>query len=100
MNTFMRSRRGLLLGLIVVFCAARFALAQLGAAKPKQEILEFTQQEVQAAQVVPTLNDLAKQRWEIFQVVPVWTVTNANGGTDMVPKSYQIFGRRPVGSAP
>lgn len=101
MMDFVRSRRGWLLGLVLGLGVARLAFAQLGgvAPDPRPATKEFTQQEVQAALVVQTLNDLGKQRWEIFQIVPTWTINNANGATEMVPKSYQVFARRTVSDA-
>jgi hypothetical protein len=102
MNAALQSRHGWLLGAFLVLGAASLAFAQLGgpgeAAKPAP-IFEFTQQEVQAALLVQTLNDLGKQRWEVFQIVPIWTIVNQNAAVEMVPKAYQVFGRRPAADA-
>ncbi len=59
-------------------------------------VQEFTHQEVQAALIVATLNDLSKQGWDVFQVIPGWTIKAEDGVTDLVPKTYQVFARRPV----
>ena len=57
---------------------------------------EYLSQEVQPDAMVPTLNDLDAQGWEVFQVVPIWKVESFNGDSSLIPKSYQVFGRRPV----
>ncbi len=85
------------IGLLLV--VAMFASAQVGStpassAKPK---LEYLHQEVKSDAVVQTLNDLDKQGWEVFQVIPSWTIKNDNGETALTPTSYQLFGRRALG---
>jgi len=59
-------------------------------------VYEFTNQDVQAAAVVTTLNDLSKQGWDVFQVIPTWTIRNEGEATQLVAKSYQVFARKPV----
>lgn len=95
------SRRGWWLGLVLLLGAASAVYAQFGGgvqavkvAEPP--VMEFTEQEVQANQLVQTLNDLSKQHWEIFQIVPAWAVRNQNGEAELVPRAYEVFGRRPV----
>jgi hypothetical protein len=83
------------LALAIALGAASVVYAQFGGA-PNGAVKEFTHQEVQTALLVQTLNDLGKQNWEIFQVVPVWSITNRNGESELIPKAYQIFGRRTV----
>ncbi len=56
------------------------------------------QQEVQAGSITQSLNDFDKQGWEIFQVIPVWQVKNENAETLLVPRAYEVFGRRPIGA--
>lgn len=60
-------------------------------ARPK---MEYLSQEVQADAVVPTMNDLDAQGWDLFQVIPIWEFKNANGANTLEAKSYQVFGRR------
>lgn len=58
---------------------------------------EFLSQEVQADAIVETLNDLSKNGWEVFQILPTWKLNNADGAeASLVVKSYQVFGRRPA----
>jgi hypothetical protein len=95
------TRRGRWLGFAVALGAATLAYAQLGGAaqnakRPEPAVMEFTEQEVQANQLVQTMNDLSKQHWEVFQVVPVWAVRNQNGEAELVPRAYEILGRRPA----
>jgi len=59
------------------------------------QVQEYTQQEVQANGLVETLNEMGKQRWEVFQVVPIWKFQDQGGGAEMAPIRYQILGRRP-----
>ena len=68
----------------------RRALSKL-AAEPRTLVLFESPR-----RLVQTLNDMGKQHWEIFQIVPTWSINNENNVTEMVPKGYQIFGRRPV----
>jgi hypothetical protein len=73
------------------------AFAQLGGSggsKPGPR-MEYTQQEVLANSLVETLNEMGKERWEIFQVVPVWKFQDQGGGAEMSPVRYQLLGRRP-----
>ena len=57
---------------------------------------EFLNQEVQADTVVESLNDLSKNGWEVFQIIPVWKIAPVPGGDNgLIPKSYQVFARRP-----
>lgn len=60
-------------------------------------IVEFAHQNVDADGIVQTLNDLSKNGWEVFHLVPVWRLSNADGAdTSLVPKSYDVFARRPT----
>jgi len=81
----------------LVLSIAAVAYAQVGptpsSAKPK---LEYLHQEVKSDAVVQTLNDLDKQGWEVFQLMPNWTIKNDNGEASLSPTGYQIFGRRPL----
>jgi hypothetical protein len=92
-------RPWLLAAVSLVAVTAAFAVArpsdepQDRAERPHQEYLS---QEVQAESIVPTLNDLDQEGWELFQIIPVWTVRPDNGDSSLVPKSYQVFGRRPI----
>ena len=101
MSDAIRSWRNWGLGLAVVLGAATLALAQFGGGTtpvtPVPQATEYTQQEVQANALVETLNELGKQKWEIFQVVPVWKFQNQGGDTEMTPHRYQIIARRPLG---
>jgi hypothetical protein len=100
MSNHWYSGRAYIMGGLAVVTAATVAFAQYGGIvnSPPQmpHVYEFTEQEVQADAVVQTLNDMSKQRWEIFQVVPAWTIKNANGATELVARSYQIFAKKPV----
>ena len=87
---------------LAVLGTATAALAQFGQLSPPPRpvsVLEFSQQEVQANALVATLNDMSKQHWDVFQITPVWSLRNQNGEAELIPKSYQVFGRRPVGAA-
>jgi hypothetical protein len=93
------SRTWLLATTIGVLGAVLLAYGRAGG-EPTQNAqnrtkLEYVSQEVQADGLVQTLNDLDGQGWDVFQVVPHWTIKNENNETAFVPKSYQIFGRRP-----
>jgi hypothetical protein len=52
--------------------AATLANEQFGGMRgnPPQARREFTQKEVKADALVETCNDLSKQNWEIFQIIP------------------------------
>ncbi len=83
--------------LVVVAGLTALASAQFGAVQPgPPRHLEFLHQEVPANTITTTLNDFDKQGWEIFQVIPVWVIKNENADTTLVPKSYEVFGRRPA----
>ena len=84
--------------LCLLLAVAVMASAQLGgggpaSGKPK---LEYLHQEIKSDAVVQTMNDLDKQGWEVFQVIPSWTIRNDNGETSLTPTGYQLFGRRPL----
>ena len=92
----------LLLATLLLATTAAVAFAQFGganeklagaAARPK---MEYLHQEVLTAGIVETLNDLDGQGWEVFQVVPVWSIRNQGDNNLLEPKSYQVFGRRAV----
>jgi hypothetical protein len=81
-------------GLFLVLGLATLAFAQFGPGT-SQHVQEYTQQEVQANGLVETLNEMGKQQWEVFQVVPIWKFQDQGGGAEMAPIRYQILGRRP-----
>jgi hypothetical protein len=106
MPVALKSPRGWGLGTLFVLGVAILASARGGgfAAASKEEeprpaVMEYTQQEVESALLVQTLNDLGKQSWDVFQVIPVWTLKNQNGEAEMTPKAYQVLGRRPSATA-
>jgi hypothetical protein len=83
----------------LLVASAGLAYAQIGGGAgappaPARPVQEFTHQEVQAAAVVATLNDLSKQGWEVFQIIPAWTIKSEDGTTDLAPKFYEVFARR------
>ena len=82
---------------LVLFISA-VAYAQVGTTtgSAKPPMLEYLHQEVKSDAVVQTLNDLSKQGWEVFQLMPNFTIKNDNGETSLSPTGYQIFGRRPL----
>jgi hypothetical protein len=87
------------LGLVLLIGLTTMAFAQYGgvgstAKPPAPPTMEYTQQEVLANSLVETLNEMGKQHWEIFQVVPVWKFQDQGGGAEMAPIRYQIIGRR------
>ena len=95
----LRSDPKALLGatLVAVALLAAVSRGQVGApARAASRHLEFSHQQVQADALTQSLNDLDKQGWEIFQIVPTWTVKNENDEAMLVPKSYVIFSRRPI----
>src|SRR4051794_5150832 len=81
-------------GLVLFLGLTALASAQIGGGSPAASVKEYTQQEVQSNALVETLNEMGKQNWEIFQVVPVWKIQDLGGGTEMVPVRYQVLGRR------
>jgi hypothetical protein len=88
-------------GLMLLIGLTTMTFAQLGGGggpknAPSTPATEYTQQEVQPNSLVETLNDLGKQRWEVFQVVPIWKFQDLGGGAEMTPIRYQILGRRPI----
>jgi hypothetical protein len=58
--------------------------------------MEYLHQEVLSDAVVQTLNDLDGQGWEIFQIIPSWQFKNENAENALVPRAYQVFGKRPL----
>ena len=84
---------------LILAGSATLAYAQFGGAggqspRPK---LEYHKQEIPASTFVATVNDLDGQGWEVFQIVPVWTLEKGNDDqTRLVPQSYEVFARRPV----
>ena len=85
------------LGLLLLAGLSTMAWAQFGGTSPPKPppVQEYTQQEVQANALVETLNEMSQQRWEIFQVVPIWKFQDQGGGAEMSPIRYQVIGRRP-----
>jgi hypothetical protein len=90
-------RRVIWISAAVVLGLGLMALAQGKPAKPAAERvrLEYLHQEVQADALVQNLNDLDGQGWEVFQIVPGWAIKSENSESVLVPKAYQVFGRRP-----
>ena len=88
----------LLVGSFAALALAQQAGGDRAPARPRVK-MEYVHQEVQADAVVPTLNELDSQGWNIFQIVPTWQFKNENSEGALVPKAYQVFGRRPVKSA-
>jgi hypothetical protein len=86
-------------GLLLLLGLSTLAPAQFGGGGGPSvaPTMEYTQQEVQANGLVETLNEMGKQRWEIFQVLPVWKFQDQGGGAELSPVRYQILGRRPKG---
>jgi hypothetical protein len=90
-------RRVLWIASAVVLGIGLIALAQAKPAKPVADRirLEYLHQEVQADALIQNLNDLDGQGWEVFQIVPSWAIKSENSESVLVPKAYQVFGRRP-----
>lgn len=84
----------------LVSAGTALALAQQAggdrAAQRSHARMEYVHQDVQADAVVQTLNDLDGQGWTIFQIIPSWQLKNDNGQNDLLPKAYEVFGRRPA----
>lgn len=78
---------------LVVAGMVSLAFAQQNAAKARTR-MEYLSQEVQADAMVPTMNDLDAQGWDLFQVVPIWKIQGDGGESSLIPKSFQVFGRR------
>ena len=97
-----RQRRGGGLAAVLVLGAAGVAFAQIGAGAPRTVVvhepvvLEYTQQEIQANLLGETLTALGKQKWEVFQVLPIYRVENENEQNMLIPQRYQVLGRRPA----
>ena len=92
-------KRGWGLAAILLLGAATAAYAQFGGGAPiprPAPVLEYTSQEVQANLVDETLTALGKEKWEIFQVLPIYKFTNQNGENELIPQRFRIFGRRPA----
>jgi hypothetical protein len=102
MSNLSITRRSTWLSFALLLGLATFAGAQLAQPKPSPvnlappPVMEFTQQEVQPDALVQTLNDLSKQHWDVFQIVPAWSFKNQNGEAELVPRAYEVFGRRPA----
>lgn len=90
-------RHWVIWSIALVIGSTIIARAQVGGGPAAAARQEFLNQEVQADAIVETLNDLSKNGWEVFQILPTWKLNNADGGdASLVAKSYQVFGRRPV----
>jgi hypothetical protein len=91
-----------LLLLLLLGGLAAWANAQNPGPKPQAEAaagpqrMEYLHQDVQADAIVQSLNDLDGQGWGIFQIVPAWQFKNDGAEAALVPKTYQVFGRRPL----
>ena len=88
-------RRWLLAFALILMGVASLAYAQ-APARPARPRMEYLSQEVQADAIVPTMNDLDAQGWDLFQVIPSWQVKGEGGEATLVAKTYQVFGRRQV----
>ncbi len=95
-------RHWFFLSLALLAGSTIIANAQLGGAsseKPRPQ-LEYLNQDIQANLVVESLNELDKQGWDVFTIIPVWKFENQGGdNSGLIPQSYQVFGRRPVQAA-
>jgi hypothetical protein len=80
--------------LLVVAGLTALASGQIGGAKPPTRRFEYMHQEVLAAALTQSMNDLDGQGWEVFQVVPSWQIKNENAETVLSPRAYEVFGRR------
>ncbi|HEV3165686.1 MAG TPA: hypothetical protein VGZ22_16785 [Isosphaeraceae bacterium] len=82
----------------LVAALSALAVAQQPKAAPDatRVRMEYVHQEVQADAVVQTMNDLDGQGWNIFQVIPTWQIKNDNGQSELQPRAYEVFGRRPA----
>jgi hypothetical protein len=89
------------LGFVCVFATIAWSRqpADAPAAVDQAARMEYLHQEVLADSVVQTLNDLDGQGWNIFQIVPTWQFKNDNGENALVPRGYQLFGKRPLKGA-
>lgn len=99
MSNVIRSKRAWIFATALLLGTASLAFAQFGGTSggvPRSPQLEFTQQEVQAEALVKTCNDLSKDGWDVFQVLPIWKILNQNGENELVPTRFQILGRRPL----
>ncbi|GAC1308724.1 MAG: hypothetical protein NVSMB14_13210 [Isosphaeraceae bacterium] len=93
------SARGLLLVVAFVLLAAITIIGRSSAnseRRVERQHLEYVREEVEAANVVAKLNELDRDGWDVFQVVPTWNVKNDDGSTSLVPQKYQIFGKKPI----
>lgn len=90
-------RHWIIWAIALVAGSALIAHARLGGDEPPDRPrMEYLNQEVQADAVVESLNNLDKQGWDVVQIIPVWKLQEEGAGNTLVPKSYQVFGRRPV----
>jgi hypothetical protein len=81
--------------LVLVLGISTLGLGQIGGkGADSAQVQEYTQQEVQANALIETLNELGKERWDVFQVIPVWKFEDKGGGAEMTPVRYQVLGRR------
>ena len=82
---------------LIIVGSATLVFAQFGPGGPPKPRLEYHKQEVPASTFVTTVNDLDGQGWDVFQVVPVWTIERGNDDqTKLVPQAYEVFARRPL----
>jgi hypothetical protein len=82
--------------MLLVLGGATLGLGQIGGkgGEAPQQVQEYTQHEVQANALIETLNEMGKERWDVFQVIPVWKFEDKGGGAEMTPARYQVLGRR------
>lgn len=61
--------------------------------------LEYTSVGVSSPNIVEAMNNLDKEGWKVFQVIPIWKFNNDAGQNELVPMSYQVFANRPLAPA-
>jgi len=95
---------GLVAALVVAASSAAVVFAQFrgpGPAGPGgRPRFEYLQREVETDGIADKLNDLSKEGWMVFQVVPIYSMEENGASTKAVPHSYQVFARRFVPGPP
>lgn len=99
-----RSSSALLLLIFLAFAAFAAAATFARSSNNKDRSAEkrhweYLREEADAANVVAKLNELDRDGWDVFQVVPVWNVKNDDGSTSLVPQKYQVFGKKALGGS-
>jgi len=62
--------------------------------------MEYLHREVETDGITDKLDDLSRDGWMVFQVVPIWTLEKEGDDTKLIPRSYQVFARRFVPGPP